>query len=446
MSQPTPYSRQFDFTDWSATRPSDQQPGTSLDAELNAVKVTLDAVLANLVQIQRDDGALKNSAVTLDTLATDVLTTLGSGQGWTPRGAWVTATAYEMGDVVAEDGSTYVATVAHTSGTFSTDEAADKWVPIFGAVASGSIADGAVTTAKIADGAVTTAKLGFTSLTLSGSFSAQGGFADGQKFNGNAGIGATPPTWSAFKALSLGSSGNFIAGSSGTTLALGVNAYYDGTDWRRPTDLTASTKFLADSTTFLWSFAAAGAAGGVATFADRMRLTQNSFGGGMLDLYGAAGVLAIRLDTSGTITSTGTYSTTTLNAANMYVHSDGSFMRSTSSLRFKDVLEPVADEWAYKILDAEGIFYKSLCAADNPDWTYYGFGAETIAQLDPRWVFWRTTDEAGEPLAEPVADGVQYERMVVALQHIAKREKARADEAEARLNAIEARLAAAGIA
>ncbi|API58523.1 hypothetical protein BSL82_03710 [Tardibacter chloracetimidivorans] len=270
---------------------------------------------------------------------------------------------------------------------------------------------------------------------------------------GHVGIVTTPAPWSgSFKALNLGNGANFIAGSGGTTLVLGVNAYHNGTVWKRPQGATSSTLMLADSGSFYWSFGASGAAGGDVTFADRMRLVQNAFGGGMLDIYGAAGVLAIRLDSSGTITSTGTYSATTANAANMYVHTDGSFNRSTSSLRYKNVLEPIADEWAYKLLDLDGIFYKSKCEADNQDWTYYGFGAEDVAQIDPRWVHWKTQEYAAilangqEPelvqLPEPVADGVQYERMVVALQHIAKREKARADDAEARLNAIEARLAA----
>lgn len=42
-------------------------------------------------------------------------------------GAWVTATAYEVGDLVREDGSTYICVIAHTSGTFSTDLSAVKW-------------------------------------------------------------------------------------------------------------------------------------------------------------------------------------------------------------------------------------------------------------------------------------------------------------------------------
>lgn len=170
MAQPPLYTRQYNFTGWAAYNPSDPLPGVSVDAELNAVKATLDAVLANLLLIQRDDGLLANASVSLDTLASDVLTTLNGN--WTPKGAWATETAYVVGDVVTESGSSYVCAVAHTAGTFSTDLAAAKWVTLYSAVAA-ALADNSVTTAKIADGAVTAAKLGFTSLTLSGSFTGQ---------------------------------------------------------------------------------------------------------------------------------------------------------------------------------------------------------------------------------------------------------------------------------
>lgn len=43
------------------------------------------------------------------------------------EGAWVTATAYVVNDLVYESGNTYICVEAHTSGTFSTDLAAGKW-------------------------------------------------------------------------------------------------------------------------------------------------------------------------------------------------------------------------------------------------------------------------------------------------------------------------------
>lgn len=42
--------------------------------------------------------------------------------------AWLTLTDYEIGDFVTESGTSYYCIEAHTSGTFSTDLAADKWV------------------------------------------------------------------------------------------------------------------------------------------------------------------------------------------------------------------------------------------------------------------------------------------------------------------------------
>lgn len=41
--------------------------------------------------------------------------------------AWATGTAYSIGDRVLSSGTVYVCLVAHTSGTFATDLAADKW-------------------------------------------------------------------------------------------------------------------------------------------------------------------------------------------------------------------------------------------------------------------------------------------------------------------------------
>ena len=41
--------------------------------------------------------------------------------------AWVTLTAYKVGDYVSQSGTNYVCLIAHTAGTFATDLAALKW-------------------------------------------------------------------------------------------------------------------------------------------------------------------------------------------------------------------------------------------------------------------------------------------------------------------------------
>ena len=90
----------------------------------------------------------------------------------------------------------------------------------------------------------------------------------------------------------------------------------------------------------------------------------------------------------GNIIVPGIYSDTTASASNVFVDTDGTLKRSTSSERYKTAIEPLADEYADKLLDAVPIWYRSLCAGDNPDWSYYGFSAEKMAEIDPRYVFW----------------------------------------------------------
>jgi hypothetical protein len=124
MAQPTAYDRQASFSNIQAQAPSDPLPGDTLDAEFNATKVTLDAILANLALIQRDDGALANASVGLDQLSTEIEV------GWQAPEVWVTTTAYVAGDTVFHGSAFYRLLIAHTSGTFATDLTAAKWEEI----------------------------------------------------------------------------------------------------------------------------------------------------------------------------------------------------------------------------------------------------------------------------------------------------------------------------
>jgi hypothetical protein len=63
MAQPTPYTRQYNFTNFATLNPTQPPPGVSLDAEFSAVKTTIDQTLANLRLIQRDDGQISNISV-----------------------------------------------------------------------------------------------------------------------------------------------------------------------------------------------------------------------------------------------------------------------------------------------------------------------------------------------------------------------------------------------
>lgn len=130
MSQPTPYNRLYNFTDYQTVNPVDPLPANELDAELNAIELTTDEIRANLAQIQRDDGALANQLVTPESLSASTLAIISQGE-YVPRGAWDDGVAYAVGDLVTYNAATYLCIVAHTSSiAFPTDNGAGKWLLI----------------------------------------------------------------------------------------------------------------------------------------------------------------------------------------------------------------------------------------------------------------------------------------------------------------------------
>src|SRR3546814_10162505 len=107
VAQPTPYTRQYDFTDHSTNSPTTPQPGVHLDAEFNAVKLTTDQIRANLALIQRDDGKIANTSVHKDAFDAGALALIGGSTGWEPRGDWTASgPLYSVKDLVAFDGAT----------------------------------------------------------------------------------------------------------------------------------------------------------------------------------------------------------------------------------------------------------------------------------------------------------------------------------------------------
>lgn len=161
--------------------------------------------------------------------------------------------------------------------------------------------------------------------------------------------------------------------------------------------------------------------------------------------WDTAGKMAIRACTSGTwgawfpvYTSNNAtaYNTTTASSPNLVVTSTGELLRSTSSEEFKDPIEVIDLEYSMALLDIDGIWYRSTLPADDPNWSFYGFTAESVAEKDPRLASWCTTeeyeaaevveigkDEQGQPITEevkvkkvrpctPYPNGVNYERFV----------------------------------
>jgi len=121
-----PYDKATNFEEYAADNPSATYPPADLDSELDNIERALDSTQTELALIQRDDGALRNNIVTPDSLSPATIALIASTL--TPRGDWVTATAYVLRDIVNESGNTYICLEAHTAGTFNTDLAAAKWM------------------------------------------------------------------------------------------------------------------------------------------------------------------------------------------------------------------------------------------------------------------------------------------------------------------------------
>lgn len=145
MSQAPQYVRATDFSQDEV----DNLGGRStvrtaqLDAELDSLGTTANALRTNQSLNQRDDGEIRDGRVKLFTLSADVLALMTTGNVTTAniRGAWLTATAYVKLDIVTINSNTYICSVAHTSGTFATDLAAIRWLLFAqGATAAASIA------------------------------------------------------------------------------------------------------------------------------------------------------------------------------------------------------------------------------------------------------------------------------------------------------------------
>lgn len=154
--------------------------------------------------------------------------------------------------------------------------------------------------------------------------------------------------------------------------------------------------------------------------------------------------LQLTINASGIIYSVPTYNSSTSNAANVHIASNGSFARSTSSLKYKTNIETVEDSYADAILNCRPVWYRSTCDVDNPEHGWWGFIAEEVAEIDPRLVQWKTVeisndDEKGEvetPI-DPVPDGVAYDRFVPLLLNLIKRQQTAIETLETKVAQLE---------
>jgi hypothetical protein len=120
------------------------------------------------------------------------------------------------------------------------------------------------------------------------------------------------------------------------------------------------------------------------------------------------------------------YNLTIAASANCHIFSDGALFRATSSKRYKTDIEDLSVNTFELINKIRPVWYRSLCERDKKDWSWYGFIAEELAEIDPRFVQFGYAsedyikdEEKNETKlkegAELRADGVMYDRLTVLL-------------------------------
>lgn len=148
---------------------------------------------------------------------------------------------------------------------------------------------------------------------------------------------------------------------------------------------------------------------------------------------------------------------TTTSAANVYVDATNHVLvRSTSSQEYKTDVEDIDPAFADKLLEFRPVWFRSTANLDIASHSHYGFIAEEIAAIEPRYAFYEydpsdiqnieVTDASGVvrqqrdvklgAIGKPV--GVQYDRIVASLTSVVQRMKAKLDEQELRIAALEA--------
>jgi hypothetical protein len=129
--------------------------------------------------------------------------------------------------------------------------------------------------------------------------------------------------------------------------------------------------------------------------------------------------------------SLATYDATTGSAANVHISAIGNFLRSTSSIRYKTQVETAELSYSQAaVYGVRPVWYRSLSEADNPAWSWWGFIAEEVAEIDPRLVQWGAD---GQP------DGVAYDRFVPHLCAVVEHQRDMIAALEARIAALEAK-------
>jgi hypothetical protein len=121
---------------------------------------------------------------------------------------------------------------------------------------------------------------------------------------------------------------------------------------------------------------------------------------------------------------------TTASGGNVVINaSSGLLQRSTSSVKYKTEVENAELSYSEALVyGSRPVWYRSLSENDPSEYSYWGFIAEEVAEIDPRMVHW----------GDDGPEGVQYDRYVVHLVSVIQKQQQRLDVLEARIAALEA--------
>ncbi|THV13867.1 hypothetical protein [Rhizobium rhizophilum] len=188
MPSPIYYQRAYNFTPG--------VPGLQVNIELENVEQSVNSTIDALKDVRRDDGALKNGIVTVDSLSPQVAAGIGAGALASAEAAAASELAAAASEAAAASSASVAAGAAETAidalgsteiaqaqadlargaaqtardyanqwategedtlvddGVNTPGYSAYHWAQVALGAASGAIADGSVTTAKLADGAL----------------------------------------------------------------------------------------------------------------------------------------------------------------------------------------------------------------------------------------------------------------------------------------------------
>jgi hypothetical protein len=142
------------------------------------------------------------------------------------------------------------------------------------------------------------------------------------------------------------------------------------------------------------------------------------------------------------------YNLTIASSANVFVFSDGALFRATSSARYKKDIEDLNIDTFGLINKIRPVWYRSTTGNDREDWSWYGFIAEELAEIDPRFVHFgyapedyikdeETSKTKLKEGAELRPDGVMYDRLTVLLMKGMQEQQKKIKELSAKVSALE---------